>query len=177
MIYYVCTLWFCIIWSDGDTVFVRSNSEKGTDHLPSLLSCPLGLKLAQKKYPKFKTIIQEESPEGELIMTMVFESAETPYKIWAEPSRWVRAEREGDGEVPWMENVCGGWLENEEEREEERRKKKEIDVLLISLLRDKYIEYCGRYDTYHISALLWGVRENEMESGRMTITNIICAKH
>ena len=47
----------------------------------------LGLKLAQKKYPKMKTIVQEESPEGELIMTMVFESAETPYKIWAEPAR------------------------------------------------------------------------------------------
>ena len=47
----------------------------------------IGLKLAQKKYPKFKTIIQEESGAGELIMTMVFESAETPYKIWAEPAR------------------------------------------------------------------------------------------
>ena len=51
----------------------------------------LGLKLAQKKYPKFKTIIQEESAAGELIMTMVFESAETPYKIWAEPARYVCA--------------------------------------------------------------------------------------
>ena len=50
----------------------------------------IGLKLAQKKYPKFKTIIQEESGAGELIMTMVFESAETPYKIWAEPARQVR---------------------------------------------------------------------------------------
>jgi hypothetical protein len=35
-----------------------------------------------------KTIVQQESVTGELIMTMVFESAETPYKIWAEPERY-----------------------------------------------------------------------------------------
>mmetsp|Transcript_18597 Transcript_18597/g.17919 ORF Transcript_18597/g.17919 Transcript_18597/m.17919 type:complete len:292 (+) Transcript_18597:107-982(+) len=61
-------------------------------HLDSTLDS-LGLKLAQKKYPKMKTIIQEESDVGELIMTMVFESAETPYKVWSEPARVERYAR------------------------------------------------------------------------------------
>lgn len=55
-------------------------------HLDSTLDA-LGLKLPQKKYPKMLSIIQEETPEGELAFTMTFQSMDTPYKVWAEPDR------------------------------------------------------------------------------------------
>ena len=53
-------------------------------HLDTSLEA-LGLKLPQKKFPRFQTIIQEETPEGELVFTMVFESLETPFKVWKLP--------------------------------------------------------------------------------------------
>lgn len=58
-------------------------------HLDTTLEA-LGLKLPQKKYPKMLSIVQEETPEGELAFTMTFQSAETPYKVWADPDRVKR---------------------------------------------------------------------------------------
>jgi len=55
-------------------------------HLDSTLDS-LGLKLPQKKYPKLQTLIQEETDKGQLAFTMIFQSAETPYKVWKEPTR------------------------------------------------------------------------------------------
>lgn len=55
-------------------------------HLDSTLET-LGLKLQGKKFPKMIRIEQEESSDKELIFTMVFQSLDTPYKIWAEPER------------------------------------------------------------------------------------------
>ena len=49
-------------------------------HLDTSLEA-LGLKLPQKKFPRFQTIIQEETPDGQLVFTMVFESLETPFKV------------------------------------------------------------------------------------------------
>ena len=56
-------------------------------HLDSTLEA-LGLKLPQKKFPKMQSIIQEETPTGELAFTMTFQSAETPYKVWSDPERY-----------------------------------------------------------------------------------------
>ena len=58
-------------------------------HMDSTLES-LGLKLPQKKFPKMKEIILEKTPEGELSYTMTFQSAETPYKVWADPDRVER---------------------------------------------------------------------------------------
>lgn len=55
-------------------------------HLDTTLEA-LGLKLPQKKYPKITELIQAETPTGELSFTMMFQSLETPYKLWADPSR------------------------------------------------------------------------------------------
>ena len=58
-------------------------------HLDSTLEA-LGLKLPQKKFPQFKTIVQNITPEGELSFNMIFQSLETPFKVWNEPSRVSR---------------------------------------------------------------------------------------
>lgn len=58
-------------------------------HLDSTLET-LGLKLPQKKFPRMKTIILDETPEGELSYTMTFQSLETPFKVWADPERVMR---------------------------------------------------------------------------------------
>jgi hypothetical protein len=58
-------------------------------HLDSTLEA-LGLKLPQKKYPKMQTIEISEAPGGELSFSMTFQSAETPYKVWADPERVER---------------------------------------------------------------------------------------
>merc|ERR1712146_80881 len=58
-------------------------------HLDSTLEA-LGLKLPQKKFPKMQTIELSESPTGELVYSMTFQSAETPYKVWADPERIKR---------------------------------------------------------------------------------------
>lgn len=55
-------------------------------HLDSTLDA-LGLKLPQKKYPKMRSIIQEETPEGELAFTMTFQSIDTPFKVWADSEK------------------------------------------------------------------------------------------
>jgi hypothetical protein len=57
-------------------------------HLDSTLEA-LGLKLPQKKFPKLLSITQEETPEGELAFTLLFQSVGTPYKVWAEPARYI----------------------------------------------------------------------------------------
>lgn len=61
-------------------------------HLDTSLEA-LGLKLPQKKFPRFQKIIQEEAPNGQLVFTMVFESLETPYKVWSDPERVARYAR------------------------------------------------------------------------------------
>jgi len=61
-------------------------------HLDSTLES-LGLKLPQKKFPKMQSIMQEENDKGQLVFTMTFQSAETPYKVWAEPARVDRYTR------------------------------------------------------------------------------------
>lgn len=58
-------------------------------HLDSTLEA-LGLKLPQKKFPKMQTIDLSETPEGELVYSMTFQSAETPYKVWTDPERIKR---------------------------------------------------------------------------------------
>jgi len=58
-------------------------------HLDSTLEA-LGLKLPQKKFPKMTTITLDETPNKELVFTMEFQSAETPYKVWSEPERVQR---------------------------------------------------------------------------------------
>merc|ERR1712006_55195 len=58
-------------------------------HLDSTLEA-LGLKLPQKKFPKMQTIELSETPDGELVYSMTFQSAETPYKVWADPERIKR---------------------------------------------------------------------------------------
>merc|ERR1711871_1074790 len=58
-------------------------------HLDSTLEA-LGLKLPQKKFPKMQTIELSESPEGELIYSMTFQSLETPFKVWNDPERIKR---------------------------------------------------------------------------------------
>merc|ERR1719456_682690 len=55
-------------------------------HLDSTLES-LGLKLPQRKFPRFQTIRQSRTPEGELSFSMVFESLETPYQVWNDPDR------------------------------------------------------------------------------------------
>ena len=37
-----------------------------------------------------KTIMIDETPEGELSYTMTFQSLETPFKVWADPERVMR---------------------------------------------------------------------------------------
>lgn len=61
-------------------------------HLDSTLEA-LGLKLPQKKFPKLLAIDQSATVDGELVFTMKFQSADTPYKLWAEPSRVRRFEK------------------------------------------------------------------------------------
>merc|ERR1711871_124334 len=58
-------------------------------HLDSTLES-LGLKLPQRKFPRFQTIRQSLTPEGELSFAMIFESLETPYKVWNDADRLQR---------------------------------------------------------------------------------------
>lgn len=55
-------------------------------HLDSTLES-LGLKLQGKKFPKLLSITQEETADGELAMTLAFQSLETPYKLWSDPTK------------------------------------------------------------------------------------------
>jgi len=47
----------------------------------------LGLVVPGKDYPQLRELRQEETPEGELAFTMVWQSIDTPYKMWADPRR------------------------------------------------------------------------------------------
>lgn len=44
----------------------------------------LGLVLPQKAYPQLQYVMQEPAEGGEVAMTMVFQSLDTPYRMWAE---------------------------------------------------------------------------------------------
>merc|ERR1719506_800696 len=47
----------------------------------------LGLVVPGKAYPQLRELRESMSPEGELEFQMVFQSLETPYKMWSDPSR------------------------------------------------------------------------------------------
>lgn len=46
----------------------------------------LGLVIPGKAYPQLKEL-REENTDGQLSFSMVFQSLETPYKMWADPAR------------------------------------------------------------------------------------------
>jgi hypothetical protein len=47
----------------------------------------LGLVVPGKAYPQLKEIRQDATPEGDLVFTMVWQSLDTPYKMWADERR------------------------------------------------------------------------------------------
>ena len=47
----------------------------------------LGLVVPGKDYPQLKEIRQEGTADGELAFTMVWQSIDTPYKMWADERR------------------------------------------------------------------------------------------
>jgi len=47
----------------------------------------LGLVVPGKAYPQLQELRQERTPEGELAFTMVWQSVDTPYKMWADERR------------------------------------------------------------------------------------------
>ena len=47
----------------------------------------LGLVVPGKDYPQLQELRQEVTPEGELAFTMVWQSLDTPYKMWADERR------------------------------------------------------------------------------------------
>lgn len=47
----------------------------------------LGLVVPGKEYPQLRELRQEVMPDGELGFTMVFQSKDTPYKLWADERR------------------------------------------------------------------------------------------
>jgi hypothetical protein len=47
----------------------------------------LGLVVPGKDYPQLQELRQEVTPEGELAFTMVWQSLDTPYKMWADDRR------------------------------------------------------------------------------------------
>ena len=47
----------------------------------------LGLVVPGKAYPQLQELRQAVSPEGELVFTMVWQSLDTPYKMWADERR------------------------------------------------------------------------------------------
>ena len=52
----------------------------------------LGLVVPGKAYPQLKELRQEVTPDGELAFTMVWQSLDTPYKLWADEKRRKRYE-------------------------------------------------------------------------------------
>lgn len=52
----------------------------------------LGLVVPGKAYPQLMELREEVTPEGELAFTMVWQSLDTPYKMWAEEKRRKRYE-------------------------------------------------------------------------------------
>ena len=55
-------------------------------HLDSTVKS-LGLVLPQSDYPQLQGLKQEVTPDGELAFSMIFSSAETPFKMWVDPAR------------------------------------------------------------------------------------------
>jgi hypothetical protein len=47
----------------------------------------LGLVVPGKDYPQLRELRQDVTPDGELVFTMVWQSADTPYKLWADERR------------------------------------------------------------------------------------------
>lgn len=47
----------------------------------------LGLVVPGKDYPQLQELREDATPEGELIFTMVWQSLDTPYKMWADERR------------------------------------------------------------------------------------------
>eukprot|EP00527_Entomoneis_sp_CCMP2396_P007759 CAMPEP_0198144492 /NCGR_PEP_ID=MMETSP1443-20131203/16348_1 /TAXON_ID=186043 /ORGANISM="Entomoneis sp., Strain CCMP2396" /LENGTH=284 /DNA_ID=CAMNT_0043807899 /DNA_START=68 /DNA_END=922 /DNA_ORIENTATION=- len=47
----------------------------------------LGLVVPGKDYPQLRELRQEETEDGELAFTLVWQSTDTPYKMWADPRR------------------------------------------------------------------------------------------
>jgi len=47
----------------------------------------LGLVIAGKDYPQLQELRQQKTDDGELLFTMVWQSLDTPYKMWADEKR------------------------------------------------------------------------------------------
>jgi hypothetical protein len=52
----------------------------------------LGLVVPGKDYPQLKELREEATEDGELVFTMVWQSIDTPYKMWAEERRLAKYE-------------------------------------------------------------------------------------
>lgn len=52
----------------------------------------LGLVVSGRGYPQLRELRQDVTPEGELSFTMVWQSLDTPYKLWADEKRRKRYE-------------------------------------------------------------------------------------
>jgi len=60
-------------------------------HLDSAVKT-LGLVVSGKAYPQMRELRQEMTEDGELAFTMVWQSLDTPYKMWADEKRIKRYE-------------------------------------------------------------------------------------
>jgi len=90
----------CFSTPKGDKIYEQKSTETmekikkdvtrhryGDDaHLDSTVK-KLGLILPGKGYPQLRELRQEMTEDGELAFTMVWQSLETPYKMWAEETR------------------------------------------------------------------------------------------
>jgi len=52
----------------------------------------LGLVIAGKDYPQLQELRQQKTDDGELLFTMVWQSLDTPYKMWADEKRRLKYE-------------------------------------------------------------------------------------
>ena len=76
-------------------------------HLDSTVKA-LGLVLPQKDYPQLKLVKYDISPDNELEFTLVWQSYDTPYRMWAEEERITRYDRFfGPGVWAQVEKVDG----------------------------------------------------------------------
>lgn len=90
----------CFSTPKGDQIYEQKSTETmekikkdvtrhryGDDaHLDSTVK-KLGLILPGKGYPQLRELRQEMTEDGELAFTMVWQSLETPYKMWADETR------------------------------------------------------------------------------------------
>ena len=53
----------------------------------------LGLVVPGKAYPQLRELRQDANEQGELIFTMVWQSLDTPYKLWADERRILKYEK------------------------------------------------------------------------------------